>query len=699
MSMAIMMAMQFLNGSLGRSSNKDSQKLQQEFQSAMQARQWEETARLQREIQALNARSARDNARETFQRQQRQFEEQAFLGTWPLQGIDPLTIRRDFQKALDEGRPIPLQVIIPALEADLKLGGRFLVTDVRLALETLAVSMAQFYPDIPHADTPVRVYTNCARANMTFGTTQLSTLYEIFHVAPTLVMLPQCQNGDKFTLRAAYWDGSDAEKSWSPFFLPDIFSCSVRSQTRQALRDKALDWKVKKERFRLENDALDKLYSLVEEESREVEEKKTLGLSEADIEEHIFSKYDQRYGVICKEGSISVDDEIREMLNASCKVSVSLLTDMHYLAHGSHAPKSLDMCREELGRFPELLQTAEQLFQKVLCLTEQQSLLPASVLGHARIARAYASAAQNELALSHRNAGLKQLRKLVPSPEAGNWAAVPELSEAVQILEEENASPGDDYLQGYLKELRRDSASLNASASLAYKDGDYRRACDFWLRSAQQNNAQACYNLSLMYGRGQGVQKNHVQAAYYMEKALEYGSAAAVKQIDCLVAFYLCEGDWIRAFDFCLRGLAHAETPQSTQNKLWVKSSVLMLTSVADDIPAEQRKRWLEHAQRSLRQSLSSQACAIQMLQNMADEDEEDALDALILILGKRCEGGARHFAPLPLFSGTSDPENVRLAWNCQLSDEHLDILKDYMARSADMNTPRHGEWSSFSLK
>ena len=61
----------------------------------------------------------------------------------------------------------------------------------------------------------------------------------------------------------------------------------------------------------------------------------------------------------------------------------------------------------------------------------------------------------------------------------------------------------------------------------ATKRGDYQTAFKLWLPLAEQGDAQAQFNLGLMYDKGQGVKQDDVEAVKWYRKAAEQGLAQA----------------------------------------------------------------------------------------------------------------------------------------------------------------------------
>ena len=55
----------------------------------------------------------------------------------------------------------------------------------------------------------------------------------------------------------------------------------------------------------------------------------------------------------------------------------------------------------------------------------------------------------------------------------------------------------------------------------------YSRAYNIFMTSARDGNAEAEYNLGLMYARGQGVPKDYKAALSWFQKAHDHGNRAA----------------------------------------------------------------------------------------------------------------------------------------------------------------------------
>ncbi len=65
------------------------------------------------------------------------------------------------------------------------------------------------------------------------------------------------------------------------------------------------------------------------------------------------------------------------------------------------------------------------------------------------------------------------------------------------------------------------------AGTYAYKSGDFATALREWRPLAEQGDADAQYNLGLMYDKGYGVPQDYVQARQWYEKAAAQGLADA----------------------------------------------------------------------------------------------------------------------------------------------------------------------------
>lgn len=72
-----------------------------------------------------------------------------------------------------------------------------------------------------------------------------------------------------------------------------------------------------------------------------------------------------------------------------------------------------------------------------------------------------------------------------------------------------------------------DNTTQFEQAAAAYQAGNYNQAFRLWQLLAQQGDAEAQYNLGVMYEKGQGVEQNYQQAVAWYQKAANQGDAEA----------------------------------------------------------------------------------------------------------------------------------------------------------------------------
>ena len=72
--------------------------------------------------------------------------------------------------------------------------------------------------------------------------------------------------------------------------------------------------------------------------------------------------------------------------------------------------------------------------------------------------------------------------------------------------------------------------ALFLRAYAAYKRGDYAEAATSFRALAEKGDADAQYNLGVMYGKGQGVPQDYAEAMRWYYKAAEKGFAEAPEQ-------------------------------------------------------------------------------------------------------------------------------------------------------------------------
>ena len=122
----------------------------------------------------------------------------------------------------------------------------------------------------------------------------------------------------------------------------------------------------------------------------------------------------------------------------------------------------------------------------------------------------------------------------------------------------------------------------------AYQHGDYAAAYREWLPLAEEGDAEAQFNLGILYDLGQGVAQSKVRAATWYRRSAEQGFAAA--QYNLAVMFANGEGiPRNNVLAYALFDLAAADDPEAAEQR----------DSMARRIAAEEINRAVRLADRA----------------------------------------------------------------------------------------------------
>ena len=118
----------------------------------------------------------------------------------------------------------------------------------------------------------------------------------------------------------------------------------------------------------------------------------------------------------------------------------------------------------------------------------------------------------------------------------------------------------------------------------AHKRGDYATTLRLWRPLADQGDAQAQFNLGVIYAKGQGVPQDYVEAMKWFRKAADQGDASAQSNL----GFMYAKGqgvseDYVRAHMWFNLSAAHG-------NKVAVKNRDLLALSMTPAQKAEAQR-------------------------------------------------------------------------------------------------------------
>ena len=80
---------------------------------------------------------------------------------------------------------------------------------------------------------------------------------------------------------------------------------------------------------------------------------------------------------------------------------------------------------------------------------------------------------------------------------------------------------------------KNDPAAMREMGKKRYDEGNYESAIEYWTKAAELGDAGAHYNLSIMYRKGQGVEKDAKEEIHHLEQASIGGHPAARNNLGC----------------------------------------------------------------------------------------------------------------------------------------------------------------------
>ena len=126
-----------------------------------------------------------------------------------------------------------------------------------------------------------------------------------------------------------------------------------------------------------------------------------------------------------------------------------------------------------------------------------------------------------------------------------------------------------------------DNTTQFEQAAAAYQAGNYNQAFRLWQLLAQQGDAEAQYNLGVMYEKGQGVEQNYQQALAWYQKAANQGVAMA--QYSLGVMYAKGQGvaqDFQQAKAWWQKVLAQPDTEENAEAKTNARTALQTLKEI-----------------------------------------------------------------------------------------------------------------------
>ena len=95
----------------------------------------------------------------------------------------------------------------------------------------------------------------------------------------------------------------------------------------------------------------------------------------------------------------------------------------------------------------------------------------------------------------------------------------------------------EEFTMNLMKRVEaNDSFALSQMGFRHFNEGDYENACKYWTKAAEIGNANAHYQLSLSYMKGEGVEKDEKKELYHLEEASIQGHPHARFNLGCYEA-------------------------------------------------------------------------------------------------------------------------------------------------------------------
>ena len=640
--MVLNVVMQLVNGLATRRSTEKNQKAQFEFQKELQAEQWEKSQALQKEIRELNAKDTQENQRRAAENQRDLVEMQYELNHWPL-SVSPAVLRRQAETYLNEGKEVPLHVIVSssgALKGNVMNLSGVIKDGMREAFSFISMHYSR------NGEAPVIMYTN-ADSQKELGPEQVDTIYAVLPGAPVIVLMPQCQD-TCFVLKCSYWGVGDVQR---PEHL-ELFRCDLKDMQNEQLRQHGASWPEDQKRLSLPVDAnKDALHKLVIDERNAIESARQHGATDDEIRIHILPRFEMEYAKKEIIGTFqhAITQNTGYLLNSACKTIVTLLADTHYLLTKNLQPKLPFTCQKILEDEPELMGVVHNVFSKMI---EQSDDLLSKPLMRARLSSSYKAGGFLSYMEKEKTAFVDDLKTIISHPEDGKWLTVDDLRCGVQEMAITSGGRVEDPFFAQCSEaLSIDD--LNKKAIELYQKGEGEEAIQLLRTALEKGSPKAGINLAIIYHLPRKEWESVARCFHYaQEKGINVApQTRAVVQ--------LCRaGYWKEAFPLLLPALS-GENREDRQVAI-AYTCLLMLTSLRRDLSAESMKKWCVAACRDLKRNRMPNSdeypqLALLWLQNEYEQGSKEARSVLRAIACRHSGGASR-----PLFGvGSADDRYV----------------------------------------
>lgn len=670
-----------MNASKNCANAQAMQAMNQQFQEALQERQWERTSRLQLQLRELAAREAASAQERAFAHQEEVINQQAFLNSWPL-SLPPAALLGEFARSTPHAGVLPLRILIaePNVQHQTPTGSRIPAL-MQNAVDDVVKMMSSYYA-VQCGERPVQVYTKVQKPGTAMGTTQIQAIFRVFGSVPTIVLLPKLSVTADFSIDCAYWGiGSATLPS-----MAEVFKCNLDESSDQCLEKLAVEYRAMRENG-WQADKYEELLSLVEQKERQEKECRNNHFSPRQTQMYTEQVRDSIRKLARKSFIAELNDEVERLISCAFKLNMSMLADSHFLLEYGTAPIFPLLCQQEISQSPLLQERADEFFNRSIEAGVCGYTCTRAPLLQAKLAHSYISADNKPLAREHYRRGLSCLKSYMGNVECGKpmWLGNRDFCESVEKLAEIHGGEADDFLSSRREELGMPADKLTRCAADLYKDGDVAGACMLWRRAVDLGYAPAANNLAQMYDCGSGVPHDPAAACGLFALAVDAGVESSYRFANRTGNLLLQRGEWAHAFEHYTKYLASADVDDV--EPVFVRSSLLLLSDVSQRVAPRVVQTWCIEASKAfagLNSLESVKSVAVSVLQSLADGGNLPAVDALAVLHFKLAG------APVPFFADADDAAN--LDW--QVDGSVADALHAYVELAIRSQSPRSREFS-----
>ena len=566
--------------------NAEQQQKNMEFQEALQKKQWSHAEKLQQEMREMTRR----NFLEQIQHQQQTADWQDLAQRWPLPATSPRLINKEFDEYLQAEVPIPLQLIIVE-NGDLGKGPLAIRLQIRNAINELNKFMSAHYGR--NSAYAVKIYdTDKAGAN--FGAAEVDTVFQVFKVAPTMILTIRVE-GSCYRMECWHWGSGSVIKP----AMAEIFTCNVQDLQLGILRQIAAEWNIIKSQLQLEDPDKDELVDLIRRIDTEQKRLIQNGASPELLQEYTYKPFLPEIAQFTTPNAPATDKSkkinaapfihkinagIEQSILSSFKICSALLADAHFLLEYKTAPRFMQICADELQTTPQLMHQAESFFTAALNALPDYRKMDTALM-NARMATAYQEADRPEEALLY----TKKCSRLLEQMVSPHHFALEASGEMLICLDELKQIKGAKEQIPWLCEQASKKYTpdeMNQHAASMYQAGKIDEAITIWRKAVDLGHEKSMQNIAVVL---ESVGRLDEANEMY-EVAIKHGVSKVFRKGHQVALWNCNRGNWANAFTMWCFYLQSKE--KTYKHEAAANSALLLFTSAISEIFADDCALW-----------------------------------------------------------------------------------------------------------